>query len=67
MSLKLMHAEVTFLAVLAAFAAALLVSPADADDQPPPAFQLVLDGNKPVFEIGPNQCRMAGPAHTKCV
>ena len=53
-----MHAKVTFPAVLAAFAAALLVSPAHAD-QPPSAFQLVLDGNAPAFEIGPNQCRMA--------
>lgn len=53
-----MHAKTTFPAVLAVFAAALLASPAHAG-QPPPVFQLVPDGNKPAFEIGPNQCRMA--------
>ena len=58
MSWKLMRANVTFSAALAAFAAVVLVVPAHAD-QPPLAFHLVLDGNKPVFEIGPNQCRMA--------
>jgi len=38
--------------------AALLAGMAGAGEQPP-TFQLVLDGDKPAFEIGPNQCRMA--------
>jgi len=38
--------------------AALLAGMAGAEEQPP-TFQLVLDGDKPAFEIGPNQCRMA--------
>lgn len=57
--MKVLHARLTLPVVLAAFTAAVLVDPACAVGQPPPAFQLVVDGNKPVFEIGPNQCRMA--------
>ncbi|MCX6997409.1 MAG: hypothetical protein NTV49_10065 [Kiritimatiellaeota bacterium] len=41
------------------FAEALLAGMAGANDQPPPTFRLVPDGNKPAFELGPNQCRMA--------